>query len=1247
MALKLIGAVGLKVRPEAKNFRDEAERDIRRQMRGADRDGYKYPIKPEVDKSEMRKQTNGLMQDLNRSLESMQNQVDKKKLDLRFNSDKFRRDTERVRDAYRSMFFDMEMRKKKWSASESFRIDTQELEEDLREVKRKFDRIVNDMDDTQIDLKPVLDESALRTAWARLKWLTRDRYAVIHVRVNNASAKAARQALRAIMNLSGARKGVDFLKDMGEYLRDLDKHVPTLGLIGTAAVSAVGGIIALSGSISHLAMEMVRMSGAALALPGILGGFAVGIGAFIAVMRDFNQELPQVRQDLGRLRGEMSTNFWNEARAPMLEAWNKAFPHFSKGIKETSSALGRWTAAFSNAFATEFDMSAFDKMFRGLNASIDIAALGVGDFVKAMSILGQTGAQYLPRLAMWGNEIARGFANWLEEGQKTGELNRIIETGITKLKQFGKIVRESGELIYILGSAAERAGFSGFGQMADGLERWNEALKSSKGQRVLDDLFTGAGRVADGFKRALSSVTDFVANTSSTIETVMTLVGDMIGDTFEGFFRAFEDPAFQKGLIDFFAGISAGMKNLTDNAPSIARVAGAIGTLAGVVAENLGGVIGELFDALDEPISDNVDDVASAVSALGKGLEDLTEAASDYGVITAALQALAVGAGVAGAALQTLTFGLDLLTGKKKPQDVLGFMQSLIDQDIPWVSWAMQQNMNIAKGGGLLLAGIEGFFRGLQEGLNGNLQGLLFFFAANPISEMIAREWFGAEPPAGMKWGDYIAGILNNLGFNGDLGNDIGVILDLAKRTIADAWNGFWDGVASIFTGGTADTFWSDIGDALWGGLDDAFNISGLISTLASIWNSITTTIGSWWDGLVNWLSSLFSGNSSSGGLAGSQGVTSLLDGFNFDGIGDELGRRLEVAKAWLTSKWQEFTSWLGSLFSGGGAGGGVQVVIDFVMNAIDNASGIIGSVVSTAQQWAAGLYQGVLTAIDFASSIVSMVRARAAEYAAGFYQAILRAIDYATNVVNQVRTNARNFASGFYQAVLRARDAASGMIAGVRSKAQGFASGFYQAVMRARDSASNIINSVKAKATSFGAMVKSATLRAIDNASSTISRVLGMIRSIPRNVTSTITTFFKNVGKRAMADGGVLGKNGVQYFGDGGFSENHVAQIAPAGAMRVWAEPETGGEAYIPLSPAKRTRSEQILATVADRFGMRLERYANGSNPTTSSTTQPAQSGDTYVTIESVPTNSAEQVAESLMFNLKHLQRGGGFAIA
>lgn len=76
-------------------------------------------------------------------------------------------------------------------------------------------------------------------------------------------------------------------------------------------------------------------------------------------------------------------------------------------------------------------------------------------------------------------------------------------------------------------------------------------------------------------------------------------------------------------------------------------------------------------------------------------------------------------------------------------------------------------------------------------------------------------------------------------------------------------------------------------------------------------------------------------------------------------------------------------------------------------------------------------------------------------------------------------------------------------------------------------------------------------------------------------------------------ADGGIVTHGNVKSFARG--SERHVAQIAPAGSYRVWAESETGGEAYIPLSPAKRVRSLNILKNVADRFGYGLSKYADG----------------------------------------------------
>lgn len=86
------------------------------------------------------------------------------------------------------------------------------------------------------------------------------------------------------------------------------------------------------------------------------------------------------------------------------------------------------------------------------------------------------------------------------------------------------------------------------------------------------------------------------------------------------------------------------------------------------------------------------------------------------------------------------------------------------------------------------------------------------------------------------------------------------------------------------------------------------------------------------------------------------------------------------------------------------------------------------------------------------------------------------------------------------------------------------------------------------------------------------------------------------NRGRAATGRGGADG--GVAYFAAGGLvnvkvpplqaaDPPHVAHIA-RGTIRVFNEPETGGEGYIPLNPAKRVRSEKILAQIANMFGGR-----------------------------------------------------------
>ena len=103
---------------------------------------------------------------------------------------------------------------------------------------------------------------------------------------------------------------------------------------------------------------------------------------------------------------------------------------------------------------------------------------------------------------------------------------------------------------------------------------------------------------------------------------------------------------------------------------------------------------------------------------------------------------------------------------------------------------------------------------------------------------------------------------------------------------------------------------------------------------------------------------------------------------------------------------------------------------------------------------------------------------------------------------------------------------------------------------------------------------------------------------AIPQNITSNVDVTvkvktstaqdFSSQRNNERKWGNFIGPVLNRQYASGGI-EDHVAQIVRAGAMRLWGEPETGGEAYIPLGGQKRAQSMNILSTVAKRFGYGL----------------------------------------------------------
>lgn len=249
----------------------------------------------------------------------------------------------------------------------------------------------------------------------------------------------------------------------------------------------------------------------------------------------------------------------------------------------------------------------------------------------------------------------------------------------------------------------------------------------------------------------------------------------------------------------------------------------------------------------------------------------------------------------------------------------------------------------------------------------------------------------------------------------------------------------------------------------------------------------------------------------------------------------------------------------------------------------------------------------------------IFLTKLAADAFANGNYRAVLGALPDAAKIAIEGATGlAGAFAAGNYDAILEALDKTGPGKEAALAQILSVTNGNYDAAIKATDFTKGATDS--AKGNIGGVDGKSVDIRAVDKASGPAREARSAI-DLVRDKTVTILSLFRTSGTPGApttpdrgpgpwaANGAVIksvrnqssllsGKFPMQFkaFADGGV-EKHVAQIAKAGTMRLWAEPETGGEAYIPLAKSKRSQSLKILEEVARIFGFGLHNmnFENG----------------------------------------------------
>ena len=612
MARKVIGKVSVKVMPDTKQFRERLRRELKYFN---DRNHIKLDVK--LDERQLKREALQQLRKLNSDLRDN----DKYRVKFRAEID----ETGQL-DAIKKARRQLQEHARAWTRQHSikFRGEMDAVEsrveiskDSLKRAEHQLKDWVRDVSPLTVYVKPEMLLGASTWVSGRLAHLTRPRTAPIIPVLDTGAAARVGTILAA---LSGGRAVWTMGEDLWDSIKELDKAVPrisaiTLGLtnLSAYAMAATSNIVALGGSLAAIGPT-------ALTLPGILGGMAIGVGATVAAFRDFNEQLPQVSDQLSRMQDKISGSFWNEAQKPMERFFNKLMPQFTRNTERTGKALGGWFGDLSKSLTGSFDGN-IKQMFDDLNESIAISAKYTDNFAGIITTLGQVGAASLPRLAEWFGGISKSFDEWLSEAQADGRLDDWIDTGIDNLKSLGRTIRYTGSTFAGLARAAERAGGSTLDAISKTMESVAETVNGAAFQRNMTKAFRsahiGMSEIANHsgpqFERFMIRMSDVLAG-------VLPRAGRAAGKALGAIFDALDQDAVEDSLVGLFDNLERAVDELAPHMPALARALAGVVDVIGEVGVSVAKVLGPAIEHIAPKIEELADIIGPLARLLGTTL---------------------------------------------------------------------------------------------------------------------------------------------------------------------------------------------------------------------------------------------------------------------------------------------------------------------------------------------------------------------------------------------------------------------------------------------------------------------------------------------------------------------------------------------------------------------------------------------------------------------------------------------------
>jgi len=485
-------------------------------------------------------------------------------------------------------------------------------EEAIRAEIEKLNQMIHEeVKDRKVQI-PV-EPTGLEIVARQLQFASRARRVPFYVVVDAKSVAIAEGILRSLA-------GVNVLQSAGRSLENIITKFDTISVkIGAwgAAIAGLADILFyMTSSLFTVGEGMLQVVGLAALAPAAFSALATTVFIGASVFKDFGaavhgidaalKRLPpsgqkaalMIREVFKDLRENISEKFWSTASDSMLRFTETALPAFTRGLVKTSEKLGVVFGGILDSFTNLAAAGQLDTMFDNLTLMFENGAKGATNLWDALNILGLRGSEFLPRFGTWLADISTNFKDWIQLNDANGNINAWIEDGIIALKDMFFATGAFIDQLKAIARAAGLIGPNGLDDFRRTMEHIARVMGGEPWQSQMASIFSGAKEgaheLADGFKDFFGALKDSAFWTGQ----LLTLLGQLGGDTLSGFSGTISNLTFQQGSLDAIRGMSAMIRDMEPAFDRLGDLLGNLGSITGSVFRGLAPIVNSVMNAL-------------------------------------------------------------------------------------------------------------------------------------------------------------------------------------------------------------------------------------------------------------------------------------------------------------------------------------------------------------------------------------------------------------------------------------------------------------------------------------------------------------------------------------------------------------------------------------------------------------------------------------------------------------------------